>query len=275
MREAAASPLPPGIPTDLPLTWTPGVPAGSAPAMVETPSATAIQASVGDAPLPAGSTPRPGGSVLPASTTGEFTSTPTASPVASFEPTAQPPAVVAAETQQGPGSSAEYELSSGVYRVLFRSDTASTVRVSVLEGVCNEVVLFETSGPFDGSATYRSTGCRVRFDVSGSPNMWTLVVETASHTGMVTLPAALQGEGPEAAPLIAFPEGVYRIIFTTTSQYSMVVPIVVRGPCLERPIFLLTQPGQYEETYTSYGCEIVFEISSVTGAWELRIERGD
>jgi hypothetical protein len=154
--------------------------------------------------------------------------------------------------------------------VFFMSDAAATVTPVVLEGECSTYTLLETDAAFEGSATYRSTGCRVQFEVASAAD-WTLSVETATRAGIVTLPATFSGTGSTTTDLVDLPEGELVLTFHVSSPYSLVTPIIVTGDCLERPIFALSEAGDFEAAYLSYGCEIIFEINA-SADWELTIE---
>ncbi len=252
--DTAAAPVPPPIPTRLPLTAT-------------LPPATAALAESAGSPEPTGA-PLPTATLIPSATPAG----PTATFIPEEEPTELPPAVVAQQSSQTSGVTDPVDLPPGLYRVFFQTDAAaSVVTPVVLEGDCGAYTLFETEGPFAGSATYRSTGCRVQFAISGGGS-WQLVVETATRAGALSPPAGFSGDGPTATDRVQLPEGEYRLILETESPFSMVTPIVVRGPCLERPVILASAPGRYQAIYRSLGCEIVFEISSVTAYWELIVE---
>jgi hypothetical protein len=235
---------PPAIPSDLPLSSTPGIPSfSSEPTLTATASA-----------IP---TERPPTQPLPTDAN-------------EVSPTPQPPDVVIEEAQPAAGSTDPFDLPVGVYRVFFMSDAAAAVTPVVLEGECSTYTLIESDGPFEGSATYRSTGCRVQFEVISEAD-WTLSVETATRAGIVTLPATFSGTGPTTTDLVDLPEGEHVLTFHVSSPFSLVTPIVVTGDCLERPIFALSEAGDYTETYLSYGCEVIFEINA-SADWELTIE---
>jgi hypothetical protein len=85
------------------------------------------------------------------------------------------------------------------------------------------------------------------------------------------VPLTLSGDAPSASGLVDLPQGDYHLTLVTESTYGMVVPVVADGECLERPVFLLTEPGTHQATYRSTGCQIVFQVDSVTAAWELAI----
>lgn len=218
-----------------------------------------------------------GSSPITTATVETFASTQTPSPTATAsEPTPLPPAVVLDASGSGQGSTPEVDLPPGVYRVFFDTDVSGArVAPVALEGHCSASQLFPGTTSPEESATYRSTGCRVRFDVEGISAGWTLRVETVTMGGMLTPPVAFSGDGPTTTGLIDLPEGDYLVAFGTNSPYSMVTPIIVGGPCLERPILILTESGQFEATYQSTGCQVVFQVSSVTAGWELTITRNE
>ena len=178
-----------------------------------------------------------------------------------------------AQTGSGPGVTPQVDLSPGIYRVFVRAeDSFDSVRPVVDEGQCGQYPFFTSMpGPFEGSATYRSTGCRVHFEITGTGGDWSITVEPAAQSGLLTVPVTFSGDKPATTDRVDLPEGEYRLYLTTSSQYSMVVPIIAEGLCLERPVFLETTPGQFETTYKSTGCQIVFQISSVTAGWEFSI----
>lgn len=180
------------------------------------------------------------------------------------------------ETGSGPGQTPPVDLPQDVYRVLVRSDQPlGSLAPVVEEGVCGEYPIFANlPGPFEGSATYRSTGCRIHFVVTGTTGDWALAVEPVSQDGPLTAPVTLSGDAPATTGLIDMPQGEYPIVIETESPYTQVIPVVVDGPCLERPIFLLSEPGTFETTYESRGCQIIFQVSSVTASWELAIQPG-
>jgi hypothetical protein len=240
----SVSRTPPAIPSDLPLSSTPGIPSFSSE---PTPTATASA-------IP---TERPPTQPLPTDAN-------------EVSPTPQPPDVLIEEAQPAAGSTNPFDLPVGVYRVFFMSDAAAAVTPVVLEGECSTYALIESDGPFEGSATYRSTGCRVQFEVVSEAD-WRLSVETATRAGILTLPASFSGAGPTTTDLVDLPEGEHVLTFHVSSPFSLVTPIVVAGDCLERPIFALSEAGDYTETYLSYGCEIIFEINA-SADWELTIE---
>jgi hypothetical protein len=179
-------------------------------------------------------------------------------------------------TGVGSGRTPLAELPPDVYRVFLTSEGAIDVfKPIVEEGSCSQHLLFAgLTGPFQGSATYRSTGCLVRFELGGDSGSWTVVVEPASEGGVLSVPVTLNGDSPRTSGLVDLPEGDYRLEFVTESPYSLVIPIVVNGPCLERPIFVLSGPGTFETTYESRGCEIVFQVSKVTAEWKLAVLSG-
>ena len=82
------------------------------------------------------------------------------------------------------------------------------------------------------------------------------------------------GDGPATSPVVDLPQGQYPIVLRTESPYSLVIPIVVSGPCLERPIFVQSEPGTFETSYDSRGCQIVFQVSKVTADWEFAVLSG-
>ncbi len=258
--------LPPPIPTDIPLTPTSqpgeaaveaadisvGTPPDSSPGL---PTATPIGAVPGLVLTPADELPdlsdvivtETGATPLPAETLLQYESS-------------------------GSGSTPEFDLPPGMYRVFFATDSPSSVVTPVvLDGDCSTYPLFIESKAVEGSATYRSTGCRVRFDVNEVDGEWTIIVESVTKEGVSTVPVNLSGDGPTTSSLIDLPAGDYHLDLQTDSPYSMVIPIVVDGPCLERPVILAENPGHFEATYRSMGCQIVFQISSVTDTWNLTI----
>jgi hypothetical protein len=255
----ATAPTMPPTPTSSPGEATPIVAASPSPSMLS--------------PIP----PRPGATAaeeaapLPEQPTALATGGPTATPTLTMTPL--PPGVVLAHSGDGPGATPTVELPEGVYRVFFQTDAPfDALEPVVEEGPCDENPFFdETSGPFEGSATYRSIGCRVHFQVSGIDGSWTLTVETADGSGLLTPPASFSGDGPATTDLIDLPVGDYLLVFTTDSPYSMVVAIVTDGLCREWPVFLLTEPGRFETPYNSTGCRVVFQVGSVTAGWELSI----
>jgi hypothetical protein len=244
-------------------------PGEATPAAAESPSPSMLS------PIP----PRPGATAagdaapLPEQPTALPTGLPTATPTPTLTMTPLPPGVVLAHSGDGPGATPTVELPEGVYRVFFQTDAPfDALEPVVEEGPCDENPFFdETSGPFEGSATYRSIGCRVHFQVSGIDGSWTLTVETADGSGLLTPPASFSGDGPATTDLIDLPVGDYLLVFTTDSPYSMVVAIVTDGLCREWPVFLLTEPGRFETPYNSTGCRVVFQVGSVTAGWELSI----
>jgi hypothetical protein len=252
---------------------------GNGPTMTNTPIASPTPtATPTQATIPAVPTDSPPEATPSAPESGSLTPTATPSPTTTpaLEATPLPPAVVLTASGQGDGVTPEVDLPPGVYRVVFQTVAAGgTITPEVIEGVCSATPLFSgTTAPEEGT-TYRSTGCRVRFGVAGAGGEWTLTVETATRGGLLTPPAAFSGDGPMTTGLIDLPAGNYRIAFSTDSPYSMVTPIVVSGPCLERPILMLTGPGQFEATYSSGGCQVVFQVSSVTAHWELNVMRNE
>lgn len=212
-----------------------------------------------------------------ASAPDEEAPTPTETPLpppTPSEPTPLPPAIVLTASGQGDGATPEVDLPPGVYRVVFQTVAAGgEVTPEVIEGYCTATPLFSGTTAPEESATYRSTGCRVRFLVNAPGGNWTLTAETATLGGLLAPPASFSGDGPATTELVDLPAGNYRIAFSTSSPYSMVTPIVVGGPCLERPILMLTGPGQFEAVYSSPGCQVVFQVSSVTASWELAVTR--
>jgi hypothetical protein len=260
-----ASPTPPGIPTHLPGAPTPFVVSSPGPL----PSATHTPA-----PTPSGSggyTLQPATEITADQPTAPFT--PTVEPAATPEPPSLPPGVVLAYAGSASGQTPAVDLPEGMYRVFIRADSAfGALRAVVEDGVCSEHPLFaDVSGPLAGSAVYRSTGCRVRFEMEDTSGGWEITVETAAQDAPLTLPLTTSGDGPAATGVIDLPVGEYLLVFTTDNPYSMVVAIVVEGLCLERPVFLLTGPGTFEAVYSSQGCRVIFEVGSVQSGWELSI----
>lgn len=176
----------------------------------------------------------------------------------------------------GPGRTPTVSLEVGVYRVFVRSaGDFGQVGPVVEQGTCSTYPFFTAvSGPFEGSVTYRSTGCRVYFQMADAAGGWSIIVETATQNDLLIPPLTFNGDQPAATGLVDLQAGDYRMTFETESPFGLVVPVVAYGLCLERPIFIVTEAGRYEETYTSTGCQIVFQVSQVTAHWELSITPG-
>jgi hypothetical protein len=219
-----------------------------------------------------------------------LTPTPTLTITPTFEPVSEtvtlwPPPTLASLTlltatyeplSQGADSHSEaLDLPAGVYRIRVQSAEGFAALVPVVEdGMCATYPLFlNGAAAFDGSATYTSTGCRVRFEMRNASGEWALTVETAAQGGRLAVPQTLSGDQPAASPLMNLPAGEYNLVIITKSPYTQVIPVVVAGTCLERPVFLLNEPGQYKATYFSTGCEIIFQIDAVTADWEFNITR--
>lgn len=260
-----ASPTPPGIPTHLPGAATPFVVSSPNPLPLATCTPIATPGDSG------GYTIQPATEVAADQPTATFTAT--VKPAATSEPTSLPPGLVLAYTGSASGQTPAVDLPEGMYRVFIRADSAfGALRAVVEDGVCSEHPLFaDVSGPLAGSAVYRSTGCRVRFEMEDTSGGWEITVETAAQDAPLTPPLTTSGDGPAATGVIDLPVGEYLLVFTTNSPYSMVVAIVVEGLCLERPVFLLTGPGTFETVYSSQGCQVIFEVGSVQSGWELSI----
>jgi hypothetical protein len=143
----------------------------------------------------------------------------------------------------------------------------------VEQGACGSFPLFDGSdGPFDGSVTYPSNGCRVHFQVDSAAGGWSLTVDTASSAGTLSAPLTLEGDQPMASGLVNLPEGQYALALSTRSPALLVTPVVAEGECLERPVFLIDAPGDYQATYQSSGCKIIFQIEAATDHWTLTIK---
>jgi len=261
---AQASPQPP-----------PPTAATTSIAPVEAPTTELILA---PSPTPADS-PAEAVPTVPASPTAVPTEPDAEAPSATLTPTVTDPQnlppLAGPQELAGAGSSstAPVNLAQGLYRLYIETDgDFGAVGPVVDEGDCGEIPFFtNASGPFEGGATYRSTGCLVHFEVSETSGGWSITVEPAAEGGLLAVPAAFSGDAPSASGLVDLPEGDYHLTLVTESTYSMVVPIVASGDCLERPVFLLTEPGTHQTTYRSTGCLIVFQIDNVSAAWELAI----
>jgi hypothetical protein len=193
---------------------------------------------------------------------------------ATYAPTDLPPATLMAETQTGPGATRTFDLPPGLYRVVFRADAAfDRVTPVVEDGDCgSEPLLDGAPGPLEASAVYRSTGCRVHFEVDGAVGGWSLRVETAASSQSMAVPLSVQGSLPLATGEVDLPAGRYNVAVESQSPALVLTPLIVDGLCLERPILVLTAPGSYQAIYTSTGCRVVFQISAVTGPWRLVIK---
>jgi len=191
----------------------------------------------------------------------------------SSTPSKIPPATVAVATVAGSNLSEPFDLPGGLYRVTLRTDGGFSVMQPIVEdGACSEFPLFGTwSGPFEGSASYRSTGCRVRFEVIGIQVMWSVEVALEVTVTSPIFPITFSGSGPATSDIIDLQEGEYNIHFTTSSP-ALVTPIIRDGLCLERPVILATQPGIYDGAYVSTGCKLLFQISDAVTEWILVIE---
>lgn len=217
--------------------------------------------------------------ITPATPLGESSPTPTLTPppIDDSTPTLQPPAILLSFSGDGPGQTSPVELPPGVYRVILKTQAGfDALTPIVVSGECSAYTLFQDEpGPFEGSATYRSIGCRVAFELTGIGGPWTLTVETATQGDLLAPPLTLSGSKPATSDLIDLPAGEYRVVLDTRSQYTMLVVIVVGGDCLERPIILATEPGRYQTGYSSAGCLIVLQIGSVTDFWEISLTPDD
>jgi hypothetical protein len=265
--------LPPSIPTDISLTSTPlqaeieseagsiadipvGTPPDSSPGL---PTATQIGAVPGLILTPADELP-PLDDII----------------VLEVEHTPLPPETILQDEGSGAGSTPVFDLPPGMYRIFFATGSPNSIVIPVvLEGDCSTYPLFVESNPVEGSTIYRSTGCQVRFDVKEVEGDWTIRVDTVTKDGLSTVPVDLSGDGPSTSNLIDLPAGDYHLDLESDSPYSMVIPMVVDGPCLEQPVILAENPGHFEATYRSMGCQIVFQISSVTDTWNLAITLDD
>ena len=191
----------------------------------------------------------------------------------SSTPSEIPPATAAVATVAGSQLSEPFDLPSGLYRVTLRTDGGFTVMQPIVEdGACSEFPLFGTwSGPFEGSASYRSTGCQVRFEVVGIQDTWSVEVALEVTVTSPIFPITISGGGPATSDIIDLHEGEYNIHFTTGSP-ALVTPIIRDGLCLERPVIVATQPGSYDAAYISTGCKLLFQISDAAAEWILVIE---
>ena len=251
------SPLPPEIPTH--------------PLLTETNAAKQIAT---DSVIPEDST-QPPATVEP--TTGQSiaalseTSQPTPITIDTLSP--ETGVIIIEDQQTAPGLTQVFDLPEGVYRVVYSTDAqSSTVTPIVKEGECSDYAVFDLIAPFEGSATYRSTGCKIQFEITGGSGAWHLAVERFEQEAAKTPPVTFSGEGPETTDIVNLPAGEYIVSLETNSEYSAVTSIVQEGPCNEWPIIQATGPGTYQTDYTSDDCRVIFQISSVTSDWTLHIE---
>lgn len=181
--------------------------------------------------------------------------------------------IIIEDQQAAPGLTQVFNLPEGLYRIVYATDAqSSTVTPIVKEGECSDYAVFDLIAPFDGSATYRSMGCKIQFEITGRIGTWHLAVERFPQKAMKTPPVSFSGEGPGTTDIVSLPAGEYVISLDTNSEYSAVTSIVQQGPCREWPIIQATGPGTYQTEYTSDDCQIIFEIGSVTSEWTLHIE---
>jgi hypothetical protein len=177
------------------------------------------------------------------------------------------------EIGEGPGVTSSIDLPPGVYRFLFQTESSfGTIHPVVEEGTCADFPLFiNEPAPFEGSATYRSLGCRVHFEVSDATGDWAITVEAITESELLKVPATFSGDKPTTIGPVDVPQGEYVFAMKTNSPYSMVTPIIVDGLCMERSVFVLAEPGEFETNYYSAGCQIIFQVSNVTENWEFMI----
>lgn len=181
--------------------------------------------------------------------------------------------VIIDDQQAAPGLTQLFGLPAGVYRIVYSTNAqSSTVTPVVKEGECSDYAVFDLITPFDGSATYRSLGCKIQFEIMGASGTWHLKVERFAQEAAKMPPVAFSGKGPAATDLVNLPAGEYVVSLETNSEYSAVTSIVQDGPCREWPIIQATGPGTYQADYTSEDCQVIFEIGSVTSDWTLHIE---
>jgi hypothetical protein len=155
--------------------------------------------------------------------------------------------------------------------VTFRAEDGFELVLPIVEeGDCgSEPLFYGEPGPFEGSATYRSSDCRLHFEITGAGGGWSLDVDSIPASAAQSPPLTLEGDAPLTSGVIDLPEGRYTVAVESQSEVLLVTPLVLDGECLERPILVLTAPGSYKTTYESAGCRVVFQIGAATGPWTL------